>query len=457
VGICYVSVLLLTFVVDKEMTHSVESSGSIRHYSVAIIGAGPFGLALAARLRAANVNFVLFGRPMSFWQENVPIGTRLLSGPVICSLSDNQFDCAAFAQAKGISLPVAFTDEEFVAYSLWFQRHTCPDPDLRMVEYTTREHRTYKLRLSDGAVVTADNVAIAIGLKPFAFKPSQFANIPAPLVLHTSDLHDLSEFCGRKLAIIGSGQSAIDCAVLLSERNAKVEVLARARQVRWSGNHPAESIKRPSLLSKVRKPIRVFLSKPGAYRRLPVAVREMGLNRMLRPVADRSLIPRLGNVRFGLGRMVNIALTQNNQVQLHLDDHSIRTVDHAVLGTGYHVDVDQITFLSAELRREIRRHAGYPELNNKMESSVPGLYFMGAMAAWSFGPAMWLVKGAPWAAKTVSRAILGAGSVGNRNCEVETPTSCQLDNPSVDQRAQLRDGSSFGETHNQLGVGFSSD
>ena len=97
------------------MIYSEESSDRLRHYSVAVIGAGPFGLALAARLKAANINFALFGRLMSFWQENVPIGTRLMSGPVICSLSDNKFDCAAYAQAEGIALPPAFSSEEFIA------------------------------------------------------------------------------------------------------------------------------------------------------------------------------------------------------------------------------------------------------------------------------------------------------------------------------------------------------
>jgi thioredoxin reductase len=388
------------------MIYSEKSSDSLRHYSVAVIGAGPFGLALAARLRAANINFALFGRLMSFWQENVPIGTRLMSGPVICSLSDNKFDCAAYAQAEGIALPPAFSSEEFIAYTLWFQRQACPDPDPRTVVYATRDHRTYKLQLSDGTAVTADNVAIAIGLKPFAFRPRQFANIPGYLVLHTSDLHDLSEFRGRKLAIIGSGQSAIDCAALLSEGDAEVEVLARARQVQWSGSQPAERLAAPSVISKVKGSIRGFLAEPEMYRCLPVPVRQAGLNRMLRPMADRRMIPRLSRVRFGLGRTVTEAFNGHNQVLLHLDDHSVRMVDRVVLGTGYRMDVDEISFLSAELRQEIQRHGGYPKLNSKMESSAPGLYFIGALAAWSFGPLMWLVKGAPWAASTVSRAIL---------------------------------------------------
>jgi thioredoxin reductase len=389
------------------MIYNKEPLGSIKHYSVAIIGAGPFGLALAAKLKAANVNFHVFGRPMSFWEQNVPIGTRLLSGPLICSLSNKDIDCVAYAQATGTALPVAFTREEFLAYGLWVHRQICPDPDLRSVVSTSFENRTYRLELSDGNAVTADDVAIAIGLKPFAFKPPEFANVPDHLALHTSDLRDPGMFRGRKLGIIGSGQSAIDCAALLSERSADVEVLVRACRVRWiNSNNPRKGADNPSAMSKVKKVVRDFLNDPERYRHLPVAVRKMGLSRMLRPMADKRLIPRLIAVRFGLGRTVTAAITQNNQVRVYLDDHSVRVFDHVVLGTGYRVAVDQLSLFSADLRQQIRTHDGYPELNNKMESSAPGLYFIGAMAAWSFGPAMWLVKGAPWAAQTISAAIL---------------------------------------------------
>jgi hypothetical protein len=96
---------------------------------------------------------------------------------------------------------------------------------------------------------------------------------------------------------------------------------------------------------------------------------------------------------------------RGGHVELELDDDSVRRVDHVVLGTGYGVDVNAISFLTPELRRQIRQRSGYPELNGRMESTVPNLYFSGAAAAGNFGPIMWFVHGGPWAAERISRVL----------------------------------------------------
>jgi 2-polyprenyl-6-methoxyphenol hydroxylase-like FAD-dependent oxidoreductase len=46
---------------------------------VAIIGAGPYGLSLAAHLAAASVNVCVYGQPMDFWRTNMPEGMVLKS------------------------------------------------------------------------------------------------------------------------------------------------------------------------------------------------------------------------------------------------------------------------------------------------------------------------------------------------------------------------------------------
>ena len=42
--------------------------------AVAIIGAGPYGLSLAAHLAARNVEHRIFGRPMQFWSDIAEAG-----------------------------------------------------------------------------------------------------------------------------------------------------------------------------------------------------------------------------------------------------------------------------------------------------------------------------------------------------------------------------------------------
>ncbi len=46
---------------------------------VAIVGAGPYGLAAAAHLRSANVDLRVFGKAMEFWERQMPMGMLLRS------------------------------------------------------------------------------------------------------------------------------------------------------------------------------------------------------------------------------------------------------------------------------------------------------------------------------------------------------------------------------------------
>jgi len=46
---------------------------------------------------------------------------------------------------------------------------------------------------------------------------------------------------------------------------------------------------------------------------------------------------------------------------------------------------------------------GYPVLNRGFESSVRGLYFVGAAGAYSFGPLCRFVAGTPYTARTLAR------------------------------------------------------
>jgi hypothetical protein len=61
-------------------------------------------------------------------------------------------------------------------------------------------------------------------------------------------------------------------------------------------------------------------------------------------------------------------------------------VDHVMLATGYQVDISRYEFSGTKLLKQLRIRDGSPELNTGFESSLPGLHFVGASAAYSFGP-----------------------------------------------------------------------
>src|SRR5712692_10487404 len=115
----------------------------------------------------------------------------------------------------------------------------------------------------------------------------------------------------------------------------------------------------------------------------------------------------MNGVRITTGRVIISANPISQQVLLRLDDGTERCVDHILLATGYHVDISRFAFLAPDLVRSLRLADGYPELNAGFEASLPGLHFLGASAAGTFGPLMRFVAGTKYAASALSRGILG--------------------------------------------------
>ena len=115
---------------------------------------------------------------------------------------------------------------------------------------------------------------------------------------------------------------------------------------------------------------------------------------------------RLRDVPITTAVKVTSAAAADGRVRLSLSNGESREFDHVLLGTGYRVDVARYRFLAPDLLRELRTTNGFPELSGKFESSVGGLHFIGAPAAWSFGPMMNFVSGTRFAGDTLQRHFL---------------------------------------------------
>lgn len=103
-------------------------------------------------------------------------------------------------------------------------------------------------------------------------------------------------------------------------------------------------------------------------------------------------------MRITTGEAVSSTRATRECVSLELSDGSKRVLDHVMLATGYLVDISLYEFLGTELLKQLRVSDGYPELNAGFESSLPGLHFVGAPAACSFGPLWRFVSGTPFTA-----------------------------------------------------------
>ena len=383
---------------------------------VAVIGAGPYGLSVAAHLRQAAVSVRVFGEPMSFWQQHMPKGMLLRSPRRASHISDPAGALSLDAYTGDRADPTAQLPlESFVAYGLWFQQHAIPDADHRMVRVVAQSGDGFRLELVDGDVFAADRVVVATGLAHQDYRPRAFYGLPADFVSHSCEHSDFAPLRGKQVAVIGRGQSACESAALLAEAGAEVDLISRG-DIHWLGANNARATASKKALSQLRGalaspsavgpfPLSWLAELPELVRRLPPRPREWFTRRCLRAGAAGWLKPRFDNLRCHSGRAILAADIAQGRIVVELDNGA-RSFDHVVLGTGYQVDLTRLGIFSPQLLDAVVRIDGSPKLGPGLESSVPRLHFVGSYAVKSFGPLLRFVAGAPYAACAVTDAVI---------------------------------------------------
>ena len=401
---------------------------------VAVLGAGPYGLSVAAHLRESKLmDLRVIGEPMSFWERHMPAGMLLRSPRVASHLSDphRRFTLDAYEKANGkaltVKVPPTVTEafiardmakkvplQGFVNYGRWFVKQADLPIDSRIVSSVELASGGFDLVFECGESLRAKKIVVAGGIAPFARIPKPFVHLPASLVSHTSHHNDLSKFRDKEIVVIGAGQSALESAVLLDEVGAHAQVFVRGPMMRWLG------IKRRWAHGKIVGPllfgpadvgpagVSLLVQRPNLFRRLPRVIQNWWGPRSIRPAASSWVKARTANVKISTGRLVVQARSQGERIAVQLDDGSESRFDHVLLGTGFQVDVARYPFLSPQVVEKIERVDGFPVLDEGFETSLPGMHFIGAPAAWSFGPLMRFVAGAEFASPAVAHRILHA-------------------------------------------------
>jgi hypothetical protein len=113
----------------------------------------------------------------------------------------------------------------------------------------------------------------------------------------------------------------------------------------------------------------------------------------------------MGQVTITAGQTIGSAMGVGNELRLTLADGSERVADHLVMATGYRVDMARHPLFASEVLAELDVFRGSPRLRRGLESSLPGLHFVGAMAAQSFGPLMRFVSGTTYAAPALAAQL----------------------------------------------------
>jgi thioredoxin reductase len=405
-------------------------------HDVVIIGAGPYGLSAAAHLRQVRgLDVRVFGEPMSFWERYMPTGMLLRSWKATTHIADpeNRLNLDVYGSVNGnYGLQEPLPVHDFIKYGHWFHQEGGVGADRRNVVHIELVPNGYQLTLEDRETLQAKRVVVATGIQSFAHRPKEFSNLPSSLVTHSSDQREYTKFRDREVLVIGGGQSALESAYFLGEAGARVKILirsqteaARARRAWLEGSFSNSVSPQPTPVFqrfKNRQWMRMFYGKgdvgpaglslliqqPNLFRRLPRGFRNWSDKRAVRPIFSFRHVPAMQDIPIHAGRSVVQTRIEGERLRVHLDDGTERSVDHVVLATGYRVNVALYSFLSKKLLQRLDLVDGYPRLDSAFEASLPGLHFLGAAAAWNFGPLMRFVAGTGFASQALTRRILSA-------------------------------------------------
>lgn len=386
-----------------------------------IVGAGPYGLSIAAHLKAAGIPYKLYGTPLESWRRFMPVGMILKSERFASNLWDpkRRFTLERYSTDHKIPYQAAgdpLSRTDFLRYAEWFRKRAVGEwTDVKLTKLQ-RTPRGFLLDFAGGESLEARHVVLATGHMAFRLVPEELANLPEPLCYHSSSLCDLSGFAGRSVTIIGGGQSALETAALLQETGAKVRVIVRAHKISWNGARNGHR----SVMEKITNPESglgfgwrsVAVSEmPQTYRRLfSMEKRHRHVAKSWGPAGAYWLRKRVEDrIEILPHHQVREAKAEQARVRLEIQGpEGIKTVltDHVIAATGYRIDLDRLEYLCPELRLSIAREGGsVPALDSHFETSIPGLFIVGVASAPTFGPVMRFMFGAKHAAPAVTRRL----------------------------------------------------
>ena len=411
-----------------------NNRGQSRDTDVAIIGAGPYGLSLAAHLNAAGVENQVFGVPMEFWLQHMPKGMHLKSEGFASSLYDpgSTFTLRKYCDQnsipyQNIGLPVPL--HVFAAYGQQFQQKFVPNLDCSKVASLQCKPagNGFTLTLEDGANFAANRVVVAVGLTYYKYVPPELYGLPDSQITHSSRHNSVDEFQGKDVAIVGAGASAFDIAALLQQARANVHIISRQEKIRYQ-DPPSKD---RSYLKELRAPVtgigggwKLYMCThfPQVFRLMPESFRIRKVRDILGPAPCWFTREQTeGKLDLHLGARIQGATSSGGRVHLALSGNKNEEliVDHVISATGYKPDVSKLSFLDSKTISRLRLVGETPALSAQFESSIPGLFFIGISAANTFGPMLRFAYGAGFVSQRLSKHLARRRSRTVRSAQVE--------------------------------------
>jgi cation diffusion facilitator CzcD-associated flavoprotein CzcO len=379
---------------------------------VLIIGAGPFGLAVAAQAAHDHIEHLIVGKPMGFWRENMPQGMFLRSACDWHLDPLNVHTIEAFLDTKGQTAkdvePLSL--DFYLSYAEWFQEQknisALPVHIEQLDSVTTGAHHRFTATTHEGESINVNCVVLAPGFKHFAHIPRELTTIlPPNRYQHTSTFIDFSDAKDKRYLIVGGRQSAFEWAALLLE--------AGAAAVHLSHRHatPAFDV---ADWSWVNPMVDNIADDPNWFRRLSQTEKDSVNHRLWaegRLKLEPWLAPRLKDDRVRIypeTQLISCNETTDGDLAAMLSNGETIHLDSVVLATGYKVDIARLPILSTNLLNHIETRNGFPVLDDHFETSVPGLFITSMPASQDFGPFFGFTISVRTAAKLICQRLVAS-------------------------------------------------
>jgi thioredoxin reductase len=381
---------------------------------VAVIGAGPYGLSVAAHLRGRRVS--TFGEPMETWRTRMPPDMLLRSDWKETSLSapEDAGTIDRWAREAGEEREEPIPLQKFLRYAEWFRRTFAPEGNPSDVVSLDRGGNAYRMTTTTGEEFEAASVVVAVGAIPFAYAPPPFSDAMGDRITFATELQDYSRYHDRRVVVVGGGQGGLESATLAAEAGADVELVIRS-QLRWFADREPHRPRGPihQRLYRIAYPVvgygppplnRLALH-PDVFALFPKSARQLLSARILRAGGSPWLRGKVEQfVRVSQGAAV-VAIERNGTVRLHLSDGSEREADAVIVAAGFRFSLARLGFLSPDLRARIAVEEGWPVLDRWFRSTDKGVLFVGFAAEHRFGPIARFIPGTKFTANRVREAL----------------------------------------------------